>query len=375
MATQNRGGKGPRAGARPASPAGASRGGPTNGGGAGAPRRLGQQSNAPRRLGQQPASRPQSGGAQRRAQRARQSSRSRWGWLSIPVVVVVVLVFVLVKVTSGGSPAAASSAGRNPSVISSSLLDQYLSTPMSTQSAAGIGTQTTSPFAEIADYKALEGTVSGGPGGTSKTVPRVAFVGAEFCPYCAVDRYAVVLALSRLGTFHNLKAISSAADDGDIPTFSFLNSSYTSKWLTFTPYEDEDRDHNSLDPPPSAITDLWETQDSVLSGGSVGYPYINFGGKYVLASFPTGLDNTLEALEGSNGTGIGMTQAQIIAGISHPSSSYASIIDGSAVLAQANFIDATICSLNGGKGPASVCQAAGVKAALAVIDKAKPTKA
>ena len=41
--------------------------------------------------------------------------------------------------------------------------------------------------------------------------PRIVYMGAEYCPYCATERWAMVNALSRFGTFSNLKITTSAA--------------------------------------------------------------------------------------------------------------------------------------------------------------------
>ncbi|HTW99840.1 MAG TPA: DUF929 family protein [Acidimicrobiales bacterium] len=373
--------------------------------GGGAPRRLGQQgaqgakpapaSAAPRRLGQQPSgSRRPSQGAQRRAKRRKASSPNRLiGAGAAAVVVVALLVVVLVKVTGGNGGSTNTSADRHPASAPASLVQDLVSTPLSTQSAAGVGAQTTSPYFLVSKYKPLTGTVaSGGGGGTSggggssssasgkgaaaagatrhKTVPRVVFVGAEFCPYCAVDRYALILGLSRFGTFHDLKVTTSGSSDGDIETFSFLGSSYTSPYLTFTPYEDEDRSRQTLDAPPKDIMDLWLEQTLAAAGseGEGGYPYANFGGKYVLADFPSGMDNTEETLGGEAGTGSGITRGQIVAGIHNPDSTYAATIGASSILSEANFVDAAVCSVDGGM-PANVCTASGVKAAAAIVGK------
>lgn len=382
MATQNRGGKAPRTAgsARSSSPrgngsagSGGTRSGPASEPGA-APRRLGQQqsaSSAPRRLGQQPANRPRSAGAQRRAQRARKSSGARFGWISVGLVVVVVAVFVIVKVTSNSSTGN-TAADRHPAAAPAALVNQLISTPLPTQSAQGVGSQTSSPYLEVKNPKALTSTVT--VGGAKKTVPRVVFIGAEFCPYCAVERYALILALSRLGTFHNLRITQSGSSDGNIPTWSFLGSSYTSKYVAFTPYETEDRLRNALQNPPAAINSLYEAQYYAATG-TIGWPYLNFGGKYILVNFPSGLDTTEQNLAGASGHGSGVTRAQIVAAIAHPNSTFASpsITNSPAILSDANFIDAAICSIDGG-APANVCQASGVKAAAAVNAKLTPTK-
>ena len=78
---------------------------------------------------------------------------------------------------------------------------------------------------------------------------RLVYVGAEYCPWCALMRWPLVMALSRFGTFSGLKVTSSAANDGDIPTLSF--SEPTSRAGTvFTPYEAADRNGAPLQAVP-----------------------------------------------------------------------------------------------------------------------------
>ena len=63
------------------------------------------------------------------------------------------------------------------------------------------------------------------------------YIGAEFCPICATERWPMLVALSHFGTFSNVSQTHSAVSDGDIPTLSFYGSTYTSPYLTFTPVE------------------------------------------------------------------------------------------------------------------------------------------
>ncbi len=43
--------------------------------------------------------------------------------------------------------------------------------------------------------------------------PEVLYVGAEYCPYCAAERSAVAVALSRFGTLHGLGQTASSPND------------------------------------------------------------------------------------------------------------------------------------------------------------------
>ena len=71
------------------------------------------------------------------------------------------------------------------------------------------------------------------------------YIGAEYCPYCAAERWAMVVALSRFGTLSGLGLTHSAAEDGagqaepypNTATWTFAHASYASKYLTFTPVE------------------------------------------------------------------------------------------------------------------------------------------
>lgn len=57
----------------------------------------------------------------------------------------------------------------------------------------------------------------------------------EFCPYCAMERWALVMALDQFGNFTNLTPITSAEDH--VPTYTFYGSSYTSSKIDFEPAE------------------------------------------------------------------------------------------------------------------------------------------
>ena len=77
---------------------------------------------------------------------------------------------------------------------------------------------------------------------TANGKPEVLYIGAEYCPYCAAERWAMIVALSRFGTFSGLATVHSAAANGageaepypNTPTWTFVNAKYTSQYLTFT---------------------------------------------------------------------------------------------------------------------------------------------
>lgn len=74
--------------------------------------------------------------------------------------------------------------------------------------------------------------------------PELLFIGAQYCPHCAGQRWAIVKALDQFGTFSNVT--SSSNDDGTIPTFDLYGARYASKYVSFVHKDLEDRTHNPL---------------------------------------------------------------------------------------------------------------------------------
>src|SRR4029079_19324163 len=77
------------------------------------------------------------------------------------------------------------------------------------------------------------------PALTSGGKPKVLYVGAEYCPFCAAQRWPVVVALSRFGTWSGLRQTTSASGDvyPDPSTLSFHRAAYASDYLSFTGVE------------------------------------------------------------------------------------------------------------------------------------------
>src|SRR5205807_2939139 len=64
--------------------------------------------------------------------------------------------------------------------------------------------------------------------------PEFLYVGAEYCPYCAAERWSMVVALSRFGTFSQLYQTTSSASDvyPSTTTFSFYSLLYNGPFYT-----------------------------------------------------------------------------------------------------------------------------------------------
>ena len=99
------------------------------------------------------------------------------------------------------------------------------------------------------------------------------YIGADYCPFCAADRWSLVNSLSRFGSFSGLTYMRSALTDQDLVTFTFHGASYKSNYVNFVAVENEDRDQNQQD----AMSTQQTTLLSTLGGN--GYPFLDIGGK------------------------------------------------------------------------------------------------
>jgi hypothetical protein len=341
-------------GAKPGTGGAARSGARANGGGATAgtsARPTAGTTAAARAVSTTAARRPASGGAadrstgsnrvQARANYARNRRRTvslswwqtRWFRLGAPIVGVLLVVAIFVYVaTRGGSAANASKP------VPVDVLHGVTSVSGSTFATVGTG-EVANPFTAVTPGVPILRDSSG--------KPILLYVGAEYCPYCAAERWSMVVALSRFGTFSNLHITSSAPTDGDVPTFTFYKSTYTSPYLTFQPVEFEDRNQVLLQPMTTAQSKLFAKYNP---GGS--FPFLDFGNQYIAigASYQTGVlaDQDWHSI------------ARVL---NEPNSPVAQSIVGTA-----NYMTAAICQINGNK-PASVCSAGPIPSIEKTIGK------
>lgn len=188
------------------------------------------------------------------------------------------------------------------------------------------------------------------PALTENGKPKILYVGAEWCPYCAAQRWVIAATLARFGTFKNLGETQSSSTDVDpsTHTLSFHGATYTSDYLVFSGNEVENNQQQALDKLSTADQKVFATYDTqAYTGGSNGgYPFMDIGGTYLLAGAMY-----------DPGVLQGLTQNQILAAMKDANSPVAQAIIGSS-----NVLTATICKLTNDK-PAGVCTAAGVRAA------------
>jgi hypothetical protein len=117
--------------------------------------------------------------------------------------------------------------------------------------------------------------------------PLIVYVGAEYCPFCAAERWTMIYWLSQFGTFKGLTQIQSSSTDvyADTDTFTFHKASYTSSYVDFSPNEVLDRNSNTLETPTSTIEALFTKWDTPpYTQEARGFPFIDIAGLYDLYS-------------------------------------------------------------------------------------------
>lgn len=244
---------------------------------------------------------------------------------AIGAVVAVVATLVIVGATTSSGTSKPAAARNN---VPAGVLSALTGVPESTLTAVGTGSSTNPP-------RAISGQLR-----TAGGKPQVLYIGAEYCPYCAAQRWALIQALSRFGTFTGLSTTRSAADDvhPNTASFTFHGATYRSDYLTFTARElyTNQREGNHYAPLDKATSD--ELALLQHYGGS--FPFLDLGGRFVQVGASYDL-NLLHGLEWE----------QIAAALADPNSDLARGIDGSA-----NVITAKLCTLTEGQ-PSQVCNA------------------
>ncbi len=77
----------------------------------------------------------------------------------------------------------------------------------------------------------------------------VFFMGTEYCPHCAAERWAIVRSLQKFGQWEGLKQTISAGRDEpflNLPTYDFTKATYTSPHIEFVARETKDREFKPL---------------------------------------------------------------------------------------------------------------------------------
>ncbi len=292
----------------------------------------GQSSAAQRRENarQQRQAASQRNQQQRRNRRRVQqkSNRGLWITLGIALVAIAAAIGIFIYISSRSS----SSSNTYPTTPADPAIVQQV-TSVSPSVLATVGTGS----GKVVNVpKKVGNSLPLLKGPTGK--PEVFYLGGEFCPFCAADRWSMVVALSRFGTFHNLRQTSSSPTDvyPNTPTFSFYQSSYPSQYVDFVPVEGQSYQGVTLQQLTPEQQQLVNTYDS---GGSI--PFIDIANRYTVS----GASYDPQVLSNQS--------AQAIANaLSNPQSPIAQ-----SILGTANYLTAAICEATN-QQPASVCAAA-----------------
>jgi hypothetical protein len=115
--------------------------------------------------------------------------------------------------------------------------------------------------------------------------PMIVYVGAEYCPFCAAERWSMAYWLSQFGTFKNLSEIKSSSSDvyPNTNTITFYKSTYTSSSIDFSFSETQDVNRNTLMTPTQQAAGLFVKYDTPpYTTQAQGFPFIDIGGLYAL---------------------------------------------------------------------------------------------
>jgi len=107
----------------------------------------------------------------------------------------------------------------------------------------------------------------------------VLFVGAEHCPFCAAERWAIVRALQKFGQWSDLKQTMSAARDEpflNLPTYDFTEATYTSSHIEFVARELKNREFKPLQK-------LLKTEEKIIRkfNPQKEIPFLLVGGRFM----------------------------------------------------------------------------------------------
>jgi hypothetical protein len=265
---------------------------------------------------------------------ARRGILPRWApWAGIAVVVGLVLLVLLLRSTTAAAPSSAAPSG---------VTARVTGVPAATFDAVGVPANLVAPHALPEETPPIEG------GGK----PLVLYVGAEYCPYCAAERWPLAVALSRFGSFTDLGQTESAGIPEAYPhtaTLSFHGSSYTSELIAFQGIETATNQlgitgYGALDRLTPAQQRLFDTYDAPpYVSTATAIPFILIGNRYVF----NGAQYLPDVLRGH-------TAEEIAASLQEPSSAITQAVVGSA-----NLLTAAICTLTDQK-PEAVCSSPAV---------------
>lgn len=264
-----------------------------------------------------------------------------WTWLLAGVVVALLGTLLLVKVVGGSNslPTVTSLAQ-----ASSLIRSEVTGIPESVFDEVGVASPTVPVVPPV--------LVAASQRSHKPKHAFVLFVGTEYCSFCAAERWPLIAALSRFGTFGTLYDVQSSSIDyaPDTPTFSFFGTSYKSHFLSFHAYEVRSdvlgaNGYLPLMKLPRSTRALVRRYDPSMT-----YPFVDVDGEVLVLQANLSPETFADT-----------SRSQVAGDLSDPSNP---VTQG--IVASANYLTASICHVDG-EQPAAVCSSLGVAAADAAL--------
>jgi hypothetical protein len=278
----------------------------------------------------------------RRAEAQRRQTRNLYiAAIAFAIVILAVVGLVVVKV-AGGDPKPKPATASN--LAPASVVHAVSNWSTDTLNAVGVSGALNVP------------TPITGPKLTQNGKPLVTYIGAEYCPFCAAERWAIVAALARFGTWHNLGATHSSTSDvyPDTATFSFHGAGYSSPYVAFQGKETQSNvpqnggyaPLDTLTPEQESLIRRYDAPPYVSAANAGSIPFIDFASTYLVA----GASYDPQVLQGKS-------MSEIAAELENPKSDVTHAIGGTT-----NALTAAICGTTN-QQPSSVCSQPAVQAA------------
>jgi Domain of unknown function (DUF929) len=265
----------------------------------------------------------------------RRSAKQPWWRQNLPIIITLVTVALLIGLFALIARVNTSSAGGG------------IGEPVPADVLNAVTKPDPAIFAKVGtgDLKNPLAHVAGDPLKGANGKPEIFYLGAEYCPYCAAERWSLIMAMSRFGEYKDLQLMKSADAPEAFPqtnTFTFQHSSYTSQYVDWASVETADRTQQPLQTPTAdqlAIVNKYDAPPYTQQTGSI--PFVSYANQYV--TIGAGFQNS--SIQD-------LTWQQIASKLSDPNDPVTKNIVGNA-----NYLTAAICQSTNNQ-PASVCQAA-----------------
>ena len=316
------------------------------------PGRSGRATGANRTGGGAGGNKPRPGGRPAAVPPKRTVSGAMLAWGAVGLVVVIIVALVIVKATgttdNSYTPVTAAPA---------SVVHDVTNIPLSVYNTIGV----TSPTIAVNPPTVAK---SQPPLTLDGKTPSMLYVGAEYCPFCAAQRWAITAAMSRFGTCSGLTVTASSHTDvyAATNTFSYYGASYSSPYIHLVTKEIDSNVPDAANSPPyTTLQTLTPLEGQIATKYSSSQFFSSSQGGI---SFPFVSINNLVLMSGASynpGALAGQSWQQISSGLSDPTNPTTQ-----AIVATANYITASVCASTT-NAPAAVCTSPGVQAATKAL--------